>query len=121
MVNCFLLVSAKTWSATDLFDFSDKTESFRLNYVNLKIISNPVCQSYYTLQIVPSILCGIGMSSREQGVCSGDSGGPLVIERDNTSMLIGIVSFSQSMCGSGAPSGFTRVSSFLTWIKENMN
>ncbi|GJQ74997.1 hypothetical protein Trydic_g9291 [Trypoxylus dichotomus] len=48
--------------------------------------------------------------------CSGDSGGPLAKD----GQLIGIVSWGVTPCGSvGAPSVYTRVSSFADWISAN--
>jgi hypothetical protein len=46
-----------------------------------------------------------------------DSGGPLT----EGGWLVGVVSFTGgSSCGNGFPDGFERVSSHLTWIRNNM-
>ena len=60
----------------------------------------------------------------------GDSGGPLYISKvqngkitlDGTEpyYLVGVVSFGSRNCGTGKPTIYTRVESFLPWIKENI-
>jgi len=51
----------------------------------------------------------------------GDSGGPLIYqESDSVYTQVGIVSFGSSAgCQRGYPVGFTRVTSFLSWISSN--
>jgi secreted trypsin-like serine protease len=53
----------------------------------------------------------------------GDYGGALVIERNNAWTQIGIESFVVAAagvdCAIGNPAGYTRVTSFLTWIRDN--
>jgi secreted trypsin-like serine protease len=50
----------------------------------------------------------------------GDSGGALVIRRDNAWTVIGVQSFvSAAGCAVGHPSGYARVTAFLTWIRDN--
>lgn len=53
--------------------------------------------------------------------CSGDSGGPLIQGAAPNEILIGVVSWGITPCGSpGAPSGvFKRVSAFNAWISAN--
>ncbi|KAG5319674.1 TMPS9 protease, partial [Pseudoatta argentina] len=54
--------------------------------------------------------------------CSGDSGGPLISRIGQKPVLIGIVSWGIIPCGSaGAPSVYTKVSSFIEWIEKKMN
>lgn len=49
-------------------------------------------------------------------------GGPLMHSKDNKWTLTGIVSFGPIPCGrdrfDGAPAVFTRISSYLPWIKS---
>jgi len=65
--------------------------------------------------------------------CGGDSGGPLYMRYiidgqkksayfDNSKpwYLLGIVSFGTKKCGSGNPAIYTRVESFVPWIRENI-
>ncbi|XP_017891818.1 transmembrane protease serine 9-like [Ceratina calcarata] len=51
--------------------------------------------------------------------CKGDSGGPLVLRNQfEEAEIVGIVSWGIFPCGGkNAPSVYTRVSAFLTWVK----
>jgi secreted trypsin-like serine protease len=55
-------------------------------------------------------------------VFQGDSGGPLVyLERDGNYTQVGIVSFvAAAGCQRNYPAGFTRVTSYLSWITEKL-
>ena len=62
---------------------------------------------------------------REYGgptVCRGDSGGPLACLENGKLVVAGIASYFSGYCESyiGQKSVFTRVSTYLTWIKERM-
>jgi secreted trypsin-like serine protease len=49
-----------------------------------------------------------------------DEGGPLVIWRNDAWTQIGIFTFiSPDGCAVGWPTGYTRVSSFVNWIRDN--
>jgi secreted trypsin-like serine protease len=49
-----------------------------------------------------------------------DQGGPLVIWRNNGWTQIGLFIYrSFAGCAPGDPAVYTRVSSFLTWIRDN--
>ena len=51
----------------------------------------------------------------------GDGGNPLVIDNGITYTQIGILSFlSNRGCNSGYPTGYTRVTYFLEWIRSNI-
>ncbi|KAL1234314.1 Transmembrane protease serine [Trichinella spiralis] len=53
------------------------------------------------------------------GICDGDSGGPLTCERNGKLVVFGISSGHTGLCGQyGKPGIFTKVSSFLDWIKK---
>lgn len=86
-----------------------------LQYADLTVISNSVCQETYGSLVVTSrVICVDGVN--RTSICGGDSGGPLVLDN----VLIGVTSFgSIDGCEIGAPAGFTRVTSYLDWIKNN--
>jgi trypsin len=59
------------------------------------------------------------IEGKTSGTCWGDSGGPLV---DGRGVLIGLTSFANAeTCSDPAPTMFTKVSSFLTWIRDAEN
>lgn len=92
-----------------------------LRFIRITTISNTLCSASYFRQIDVSHLC-TGITLPRRGICSGDEGAPLVIERDNEFVQIGIASlFPGSGCLSTNPSVFTRVTSFMPWIQQNMN
>ncbi|EDW78108.2 uncharacterized protein Dwil_GK24185 [Drosophila willistoni] len=86
-----------------------------LQCVDLQIISNEQCSQTYGTQ-PEAILCVATPDGKS--TCSGDSGGPLVLQDD--AKLVGVTSWvSGNGCQSGDPSGFTRVTSHLEWIRDN--
>ncbi|KAH8364125.1 hypothetical protein KR084_002798 [Drosophila pseudotakahashii] len=88
-----------------------------LQYETFDIVSVATCQSTYGSAVASSTVICIATPNKKS-TCSGDSGGPLVLV--SNSKLIGVTSFvSSAGCESGAPAGFTRVTSYLDWIKSN--
>ncbi|KAH8408123.1 hypothetical protein KR222_009286, partial [Zaprionus bogoriensis] len=88
-----------------------------LQYETFDVVSVATCQSTYGSLIATSRVICIATPNKTS-TCNGDSGGPLVLVSDKK--LIGVTSFvSSAGCESGAPAGFTRVTSYLDWIKEN--
>ncbi|XP_018407060.1 PREDICTED: trypsin I-P38-like [Cyphomyrmex costatus] len=60
-----------------------------------------------------------GPSNKATSACSGDSGGPLISCNGQKPLLTGIVSWGIFPCGTaGAPSVYTKVSSFNNWITQ---
>ncbi|XP_016838948.1 chymotrypsin-2-like [Nasonia vitripennis] len=87
-----------------------------LQEIQLKVLDSRTCNQTWVdfvgEKIDKSKICTT--SRVGQGACHGDSGGPLVL--DGTQ--IGIVSYGWP-CGTGVPDVFTRVSSYLDWIKKH--
>ncbi|XP_030386421.1 serine protease 1-like [Scaptodrosophila lebanonensis] len=103
---------ASGWGRTS--DSSSSVAS-KLQYADMKIISNLSCQGTFGTIITSSNIC----VSTPNGVstCNGDSGGPLVLKSNKEQ--VGLTSFGSSAgCEKGYPAAFTRVTSYLTWIKE---
>ncbi|KAJ8918105.1 hypothetical protein NQ315_011562 [Exocentrus adspersus] len=86
-----------------------------LHEVQLVVMGNSPCEDIYGPDVVqPSKLCTYGFGT--VGGCSGDSGSPLVVGFTQ----VGITSFvSSNGCESGDPTGFTRISYYIPWIREN--
>ncbi|XP_030384943.1 serine protease 1-like [Scaptodrosophila lebanonensis] len=86
-----------------------------LQCADLQIISNSQCSQTYG-SLPDGILCV--STPNGKSTCGGDSGGPLVLQDDKK--LVGVTSFvSGNGCQSGAPAGFTRVTTHLDWIRDN--
>ncbi|XP_020817201.1 serine protease 3 [Drosophila serrata] len=103
---------ASGWGA--IYDGSNVVEDLR--FVDVQVISVAECQAYYgTGTATDNVICVETPDGKS--TCQGDSGGPLVTKEGNK--LIGVTSFGSSYgCQVGAPAGFTRVTKYLEWIKE---
>lgn len=91
---------------------SGTTLASALRYVDVQIISNSECNSIFGI-IRDTNICTSG--AQGTGSCSGDSGGPLTVN----GLQVGVVSFGVQGCEPGYPSGFTRTSSYVSWIQSN--
>ncbi|KAL7734682.1 hypothetical protein ACLKA6_010976 [Drosophila palustris] len=104
---------ASGWGRTS--DSSNAVAS-HLQYAHLKIISNTACMGTYGPTIRGSNICV--STSDAVSTCNGDSGGPLVLASNK--VQIGLTSFgSASGCERKLPAAFTRVTSYLDWIKDH--
>merc|ERR1712055_880414 len=85
---------------------------------DLPLITNKECNDVYGI-VGDGVVCMD--TSGGKGTCNGDSGGPLGYYDESRERWIevGIVSFGASAgCEVGYPSGFTRTTYYLDWIKE---
>ncbi|XP_045138298.1 trypsin alpha-3-like [Portunus trituberculatus] len=89
-----------------------------LREVDVKVLRNSDCQSSYgTSSIISSMLCA---SAPGKDSCQGDSGGPLVFkDAGNNYDQIGVVSWGYGCAAPNYPGVYTRVNSYLTWIRDN--
>ncbi|XP_034482745.1 brachyurin-like [Drosophila innubila] len=104
-------------------DTSDQDPpSEQLLYFDTPILSNedckPIVHKYHPNIFFPS--SWICIEPSKSCTCGGDSGGPLVIWSEvANSTLVGLTSFAMAgECTVNSPDVFTRVSSFLPWIKK---
>lgn len=73
---------------------------------------------YETLIFIASNICS--GSSALNTPCN-DDGAPLVItERLKGKVQIGVFSYSAEDCSSGLPSVYTRLTSYIKWIEDNV-
>lgn len=98
--------------------FPDASLPNVLQQVDRPALSVAQCNAEWGGGIVASIICFDSTATR--GICQGDSGGPAVF----AGRQVGITSFAGINCqtGSGAPGaqpdGYTRASSFRSWISR---
>lgn len=61
-------------------------------------------------------------TNAQASTCGGDSGGSYIFNIDGVNILEGVTSFGASGgCQLEVPVGFTRVTSYLNWIYNNIN
>ncbi|KAH8390666.1 hypothetical protein KR215_009571 [Drosophila sulfurigaster] len=110
-------------SGWGVFDRDSQNTPNNLQYLNVTIFPyeecKPIVHKYNYAKLFPtSYIC---LKPSQGCTCGGDSGGPLAIRNeDGSSTIVGITSFGMDdTCDPNMPDIFTRVSSFLQWIKEN--
>ncbi|XP_041489903.1 granzyme C-like [Microtus oregoni] len=86
-----------------------------LQEVELTVQEDQECESRYPDRYNKAIEMCVGDPKIKRASFYGDSGGPLVCKK----AAVGIVSFGH--IDGSAPRVFTKVSSFLSWIKETMS
>ncbi|XP_017028118.1 serine protease 1 [Drosophila kikkawai] len=96
------------WGGMDNGDLADW-----LQCMDVQIISNSECERSYG-SVASTDMCT--RMSDGKSSCGGDSGGPLVTH-DNA-RLVGVITFGSVGCHNG-PSGYTRVTDYLGWIRDH--
>ncbi|KAG7209475.1 hypothetical protein KM043_015562 [Ampulex compressa] len=96
------------WGSTILGGSS----STSLQEIRLYVENQEDCQAEHE-RVRDTNICSF--SRYGEGACHGDSGGPLV----SNGRQIGIVSYGRP-CAVGVPDVYTRVSSYRSWIAENI-
>ena len=97
--------------------------------VSLDLLPLSECgkSAYYKPRIAATTVCA---ARKGKDTCTGDSGGPLILNYARTypkatsdvfdEIQIGIVSWGKGCAEEGNPGVYTRVSSYLGWIKRAM-
>ncbi|XP_036142161.1 transmembrane protease serine 9 [Monomorium pharaonis] len=92
-----------------------------LQKVRIPLLDNKACQEKFPKEANPPKIYDSQICTdvvEEISACSGDSGGPLVQFEDNVPTQVGIVSWGVYPCGvNRMPSVYTRVASYVDWIK----
>ncbi len=86
--------------------------------VEVPLVGKNICSSAYPGSIDDTQLCA-GVTEKDS--CQGDSGGPLSGWAAGSATLVGIVSFGRGCGRAGYPGVYTRVSYYLSWIKQVTN
>ncbi|XP_017484936.1 PREDICTED: brachyurin-like [Rhagoletis zephyria] len=88
-----------------------------LRWIEVPILENRVCNRWFLGSIRSTNICI--RTTGGTSTCNGDSGGPLIYNDGEESVLIGATSFGISLgCEVGWPGAFTRITSYVDWIKE---
>lgn len=85
----------------------------RLKVVTVPISANETCYAAYEGLINGRMLCA-GLTRGGQGPCIHDNGGPLVVR----GVQVGIFSWSSGCARPYVPAIYTRVASFVDWIRS---
>lgn len=105
-------------------DHIQASGSIILTRVDVPLVDNAWCNAEYELltnqfEILPQQLCA-GYEEGGRSSCHGDSGGPLLARSpaDGEFYQIGLVSWAEGCASPHFPTVFTRVSSYLDFIKD---
>ncbi|KAF0764095.1 venom protease-like [Aphis craccivora] len=107
------------WGATSFRGPSSTT----LMEIQIPVLDNSECKRAFANKkaiIDDRVMCA-GFLTGGKDACQGDSGGPLMWPNGNQYYLVGVVSFGFKCAEPGYPGVYTRVSSFVEWIADNMN
>ncbi|XP_053930128.1 coagulation factor IX isoform X3 [Cuculus canorus] len=85
--------------------------------VQLPIVNMETCQRSTDRLITDNMFCA-GYGTEVADACKGDSGGPFTVSYHNTRFLLGIVSWGEGCAQQGKYGVYTRVSNYISWIKE---
>lgn len=106
------------WGSQEFKGASSK----QLMHVQIPIVENDGCAvAYRTVggDITERQLCA-GGKKNQKDACQGDSGGPLMLPRGQYYYLVGVVSYGYRCATPGFPGIYTRVTSYMDWIEENL-
>ncbi|XP_020643151.3 coagulation factor X-like [Pogona vitticeps] len=85
--------------------------------VKLPVVSMETCRQSTEKIITDNMFCA-GYFEESQDACKGDSGGPFAVPYRGTWYLLGIVSWGEGCAEVGKYGAYTRVSNYLSWIKD---
>ncbi|XP_049287587.1 uncharacterized protein LOC125766049 [Anopheles funestus] len=86
--------------------------------VQFPVFAQEECdKKWQKIEIIEQQLCAGGVYGIDS--CSGDSGGPLMVRRFYW-IQEGVISFGNQCALEGWPGVYTRVSSYLDWIRQNI-
>ncbi|XP_042150504.1 proclotting enzyme-like [Ixodes scapularis] len=93
-----------------------------LREAQIPIWEEAECRKAYErhLPIEKTQLCA-GDANGKKDSCQGDSGGPLVLPFEGRYYVLGVVSSGKDCATPGFPGIYTRVTSYLDWLKGIIN
>uniref|UniRef100_A0A2K6F0P8 Tissue-type plasminogen activator n=1 Tax=Propithecus coquereli TaxID=379532 RepID=A0A2K6F0P8_PROCO len=106
---------------------SSLSYSERLKEAHVRLYPSSRCTSQHLFNrtVTSNMLCAGdtrsgGNQDNLHDACQGDSGGPLVCLKDNRMTLVGIISWGLGCGQKDVPGVYTKVTSYLDWIRDNM-
>ena len=104
------------------FSLLEREHQEQLHAVKVNIVDHFTCNQSYqkainSINIDENMICAVDTG---KDACYGDSGGPLVCLDGSKPVLSGIVSFGESCANNKFPGVYTKVSSYLSWINDNI-
>ncbi|XP_063271464.1 neurotrypsin [Prinia subflava] len=108
--NCFIT----GWGDTG------RAYSRTLQQAAIPLLPKRVCEERYKRRFTGRMLCAGNMQEQKRvDSCQGDSGGPLMCERPGESWVVyGVTSWGYGCGVKDSPGVYTKVSSFVPWIKS---
>ncbi|XP_071569624.1 chymotrypsin-1-like [Temnothorax nylanderi] len=92
-------------------------ETMKLKYAMLPIIENNVCRQYWPIND-KHICTAAGLG---QFACpERNSSDPLIVRKNGQDFQIGIMTYGDQSCPDNLPRVYTKVSSYIDWIREVM-
>lgn len=92
--------------------------SRNLKSITINVISNKRCNLLYKGKVLSDMLCA-SSENCDKDTRMGDSGGALVAG-DNQTTQIGVVAWGRQSMHRNYPGVYTRVASYVNWIKSVM-
>ncbi|XP_073530677.1 coagulation factor X-like isoform X2 [Phyllobates terribilis] len=103
------------WGATQ---YKGRASRFLLK-VRLPIVNQDTCLASTDMVLTGNMFCaGYNIEARDS--CKGDSGGPFAVIYRNTWYLVGVVSWGEGCAQEGKYGVYTRVSNYISWIKDTI-
>ncbi|XP_075197656.1 coagulation factor X-like [Anomaloglossus baeobatrachus] len=103
------------WGSTH---YKGRASRFLLK-VRLPIVSQDTCMASTDMVLTGNMFCaGYNIEARDS--CKGDSGGPFAVLYRNTWYLVGVVSWGEGCAQEGKYGVYTRVSNYISWIKDTI-
>ncbi|XP_018418979.1 PREDICTED: coagulation factor VII-like [Nanorana parkeri] len=87
--------------------------------VQLPVVSQETCMATTEKVLTGNMFCA-GYNIETKDACKGDSGGPFAVLYRNTWYLVGVVSWGEGCAAEGKYGVYTRVSSYISWIKDTI-
>ena len=85
------------------------------------ILSQQSCRhssDHLAEEITENMVCAGYLDTAATDACQGDSGGPLILPSHSQKVLVGIVSWGIDCAKPGYPGVYTRVGTYLHWIRD---